>query len=243
LSFKTYLYLQSIHVKALRNGDFALAVEFFACGRKCLGPNPWEVNFDTMLKLCSEEAKATFITGDFDTMNVHIDEILSKDIPITDKYKAYEVKILYVQEVLQNFQKSLDIAIDVRRQLGMQAPKNKPHSTLKIVYEFLKTNRALGKMTAEDLLASLPDLSDERVIMGIRVLNLMGNASFSVSVIVIATASVGYMYIVPHLLAALIQVQPTLFPIISCLSTRETLKYGLCTPTSSSLAGFAILLW
>ena len=173
-----------MNVKALRNGDFALAVEFFACGRKCLGPNPWEVNFDTMLKLCSEEAKATFITGDFDTMNVHIDEILSKDIPITDKYKAYEVKILYVQEVLQNFQKSLDIAIDVRRQLGMQAPKNKPHSTLKIVYEFLKTNRALGKMTAEDLLASLPDLSDERVIMGIRVLNLMGNASFSVSVIV-----------------------------------------------------------
>ena len=115
-------------------------------------------------------------------MNVHINEIMSKDIPITDKFKAYETKILYQQEALQNYQESLDTCIDVRKQLGMKVPENKPQSTLMIIYEYIKTNRALGKKTAEELVDLLPNLPDERILMGQRMLGLMGNASFSVSV-------------------------------------------------------------
>ena len=163
----------------MENTDFDTAVEFFAAGRKYL--NNWDVDFKLMLRLCSEEAKACFITGDYDTMNVHINEIMSKDIPITDKFKAYETKILYQQEALQNYQESLDICIDVRKQLGMQVLENKHQSTLKIIYEFIKVNRALGKKTVEEL-ANLPNLTDERLLMGQRMLCLMGNASFSVSV-------------------------------------------------------------
>jgi len=168
-------------MKAMENTDFDTAVEFFAAGRKYLGYG-WDVDFKLMLRLCSEEAKACFIKGDYDTMNAHINEIMSKDIPITDKFKAYETKILYQQEALQNYQESLDICIDVRKQLGMKVPENKPQSTLMIIYEYIKTNRALGKKTAEELVGSLPNLPDQKVMMGQRMLGLMGNASFSVSV-------------------------------------------------------------
>ena len=100
------------HSKAMENTDFDTAVEFFAAGR-----NGWDVDFKLMLRLASEEAKVCFIKGDYDTMNVHINEIMSKDIPITDKFKAYETKILYQQEALQNYQEYLIFALTYENNL------------------------------------------------------------------------------------------------------------------------------
>ena len=52
-----------------------------------------------MLALCSEGANASYIIGDYDTMNQLIDEVLSMDISVKDKFKVYEVKILALQGV------------------------------------------------------------------------------------------------------------------------------------------------
>lgn len=78
------------------------------------------------------------------------------------------------------FEKALSTAIDFRKQLGLSTLNNKPLNTLIIIKEFIKTKRALGKRTAEDI-SNLPELTDERIIMGQRMLELSASASFAVS--------------------------------------------------------------
>jgi len=78
------------------------------------------------------------------------------------------------------FNVAIDTAFDYRHQLGLPTPKNKPAGMILIIKEFIKTNRALGNKTAEDI-ANLPDLTDERIVMGQRMLELSTFSSFQVS--------------------------------------------------------------
>ena len=69
------------------------------------------------------------------------------------------------------------LCLKVRKQLGLPVFKNKPASTLTVIKELIKTKHALKGMTAEDVV-SLPPLTDERVIKGQRLLELMGASAF-----------------------------------------------------------------
>ena len=80
--------------KASRNATFDAAVVLFRKGRELLGKSGWETDGDTMLQLSSREANACFVIGDLETMDRLINEVLSKDLPIEDKFKAYDVKVL-----------------------------------------------------------------------------------------------------------------------------------------------------
>lgn len=83
---------------ALDNAEFDTAAVYFLSGREILGKNGWDIDFKTMLQLTSEAANAAYITGDFDNMNVLIDEVLNrKGISVKDKFRVYEVKILAEQ--------------------------------------------------------------------------------------------------------------------------------------------------
>ena len=204
-------------LKASDHAAFDTAAVYFKAGRELLGSNAWEEGedeFNTMLKLCCEEANACYIIGDYDTMNVLIEEVLSKDVPIKDSFKVYEVKILAMKANHQ-FLDAITTALDVRRQLGLSAPPNKPPSTLTVVKEYIKTNRAVKGRTAEELVA-LPELKDERIIMGQRMLEL--------------------------LLAACYQGQPTLFPLMSFLLVRTSVKHGINASSCDAFATFGLLL-
>ena len=164
-----------------------------------LGDNAWEEDRDTTVALCSEEANACFVLGDLDQMTSLTDEVLSKDIPIRLKFKAVETKILALWAAGKAIE-SIDTAFDFRRQLGLKCFKNKPVSTATVLIEYMKTNRALGARTAEDI-ASLPPIQNERVAMGQRILEL--------------------------LLYPVYQGQQSMYPLISFLLVRTTIKYGL----------------
>lgn len=81
-----------------------------------------------------------------------------------------------------NRNEAIDTIFSFRQQLGLPILKNKPASPLIIIKEFIKTKRALGNKTAEDI-ASLPELTDDRIIMGQRMLELACTSSFQVSVV------------------------------------------------------------
>lgn len=124
-----------------------------------------------MLELCSEGAKAYYKTGDIDVMNELIGDILRRDIPLKEKFIAYEYKML-AEQAEGNYNESISLGLDVLRQLGLSAPKNKKFSTLEVLVGYLRTNRALGKRTAEELLC-LPKMTDEVASMGLRISELM----------------------------------------------------------------------
>lgn len=168
--------------KASENAALDSADIYFKAGREVLGlANGWDIDHPTMLKLYSEGANACFISGDLGTMNKLIAEVLSRDIPIQDKFNAYEVKIRAAYAEAE-FIEVINIAFDIRRQLGLHSPKNKPASPLIVIKEFIKINHALGNKTAEDI-ANLPNLTDDCIAMGQRMLNLSASASFTVSII------------------------------------------------------------
>jgi len=157
-------------LKASKNASFESAVVYFKSGRELL-ERSWEVDPDTMLQLCGEEANARLIANDnLETVNVLIDEVLDQRIPVRDQFRAYEVK---VNSALArgDLHKSLDTALGFCRKLGLPVPKNKPVSKFTILKEYYKTIHALGNRTADEI-ACLPELSDERIIMGQKIMSL-----------------------------------------------------------------------
>ena len=81
-----------------------------------------------------------------------------------------------------NYHESIALGIDVRKQLGLKTPKDKKTSVFTILKGYLKTNWLLGNRSAEEL-ANLPELRNERFIMGQRILELMEISCFQVSTI------------------------------------------------------------
>jgi predicted ATPase len=75
-------------IKACENAAFDTAKVYFKAGREALGSRGWEGDYSTMLDLCSDGANACYLTGDFDTMNELIDEVLRKDIDTKEKYRV-----------------------------------------------------------------------------------------------------------------------------------------------------------
>lgn len=108
-----------------------------------------------------------------------IDEVLSQEIPVVDKFEVYVVKIKAACALFENHE-AVNTAFEFRRQLDLPTFTNKPVNKLIIIKEYIKTKRALGSMKAEDI-ANLPELTDSRIMMGQMMLELASPPCFSVS--------------------------------------------------------------
>ena len=196
-------------------GQYVTAAEYLALGRKQIGPSGWETDKLLSLQLYSEGSCLAYRTGDTNTMNVLLDEVLSRpDLTVMEKFRAYEIKIMARRSVEQ-FHESLTLGLDVLKQLGLPVLKDKPRSKASIVIEYIKTKRALGERTAEEL-ASLPRLTDERIGMGLRIFEL--------------------------LLTSCYQAQPTMYPLLVFRMVRATLKYGINISSSDAFVSYGIIL-
>ena len=165
--------------KALEKDESERAAAHFATGRKHLGENGWMVDKAIMLELCSEGAKARYKTGDIDVMNELISDIVGRDdLSLKEKFMAYEYKML-AEQAEGNYNESISLGLDVRRQLGLPVPENKKVSSLEILVGYLKTNHALGKRGAEELIC-LPKMTDEVASMGLRISELMLTSCYQV---------------------------------------------------------------
>ena len=101
----------------------------------------------TMLDLCSEGATACFVSGDLDMMNVFIMEVIGRDdIPIVDKYRVYQAKFMAAASAGE-LHEAINTGLEFRRLLGVPFKlRNKPVSIVTTLKEYIKTDRALGKM-------------------------------------------------------------------------------------------------
>jgi len=195
--------------------QYVAAAEYLALGRKQIGPSGWETDRSLTLQLYSEGANLAYRTGDTNTMNILLDEVISRpDLTIMEKFRAYEIRIIARQSSDQ-FRESLTLGIDVLKQLGLPLLKDKPRSIISIVFEYVKTKRALGTRTAEEL-ASLPRLTDERIGMGLRISEL--------------------------LLTSCYQAQPTMFALLVFQMVRATLKHGINVSSSDAFISYGIIL-
>ena len=196
------------------NAAFDVSIAFYRTGRNLLGESGWETDADTMVQLCSNEAKACFITGDLDTMNELVDKVLRTNASVDDKFMVYEVKIRAANSA-QRFDEALNTAIDVRHLLGLTSPSNKPSSPLLFIKELIKTSRMLGKRTAEDIV-NLPLIEDPHIAMGQQMIDLMCSAA--------------------------VFGQPTIYPLLVFLQVRTSIKYGINKSSCNAFATYGVLL-
>ena len=174
---------------ALEKSDFDTAADYFKAGRKQLNDITYWDDDEVrpiLLELCSEGAHTCYITGEHDITNELIDQVLHHGNTIQEKFRVYEVKMLTVMAT-GNYQESLSLGLDVRKQLGLSTPSynrvtnNKVISTMMILKRYGETSRKLENRTAEEL-ANLPELQDERIIMGQRMLELLLTSCYQVSI-------------------------------------------------------------
>ena len=142
---------------ASKNLAFDFAVDHFIAGRKLLGLNGWSIEPKTMLDLTSEGANASFRANDLEKMDELINDVLGRELSIEEKFRVYETKML-AEQAAGNYGESVSLGLDVRRQLGLFAPPNKPVSKISFLAMYLRTKHALGKRTSEEI-ASLPILT------------------------------------------------------------------------------------
>ena len=201
-------------IKASKNAAFDTAKVYFKAGREALGSKGWEGNYGTILDLCSHGANACFLTGDFDTMNELIDEVLSKDIDTKESYRVSDIKVKSLLTV-GKMNESINAALDFRRQLGLPAPQKKPASKFTIIREYIRVKKLLKDKTAENI-ANLPELDDERYEMGQRMNE--------------------------HLATSVYLVEPTMLPLVIFQSVTTSLKHGLSPTSSPAFARLGLLL-
>eukprot|EP00984_Skeletonema_dohrnii_P035049 scaffold34601_cov142-Skeletonema_dohrnii-CCMP3373.AAC.5 len=187
---------------------------YFKTGREALGSRGWEGDYRTMLDLCSHGANACFVTGDFDSMNELIDEVLSKDIDTKEKYRVSDITMKSLMAA-GKADESINAALDFRRQLGLPAPQKKPASKFTIVRESIRVKRLLKNKTAEDI-ANLPELDDELYKMGERMNE--------------------------HLAISVHRVEPTMLPLVIFQTVTTSLKHGLSPSSSSGFALLGMML-
>ncbi len=201
-------------MKASENAAFDAAKVYFKAGHGVLGSRGWEGDYSTMLDLCSHGANACFLIGDIDSMNELIDEVLSKEIDVKEKFRVSDIKVKSLFSA-EKYNESIDVALDFRRQLGLKTRQRKPASKFTIIKNYIRVKRLLNNKTAADI-ANLPMLDDERYEMGQRM-----NQQLAVSI---------YL------------VEPTMLPLIIFQGITISLKHGLNCSSSNDFAVLGMLL-
>ena len=194
--------------------NYETASIYFATGRQQLGESGWAMDEETMLKLCSEDALASYINGDLEDMTRLIDDVLSRDLSVEQKFRCYEVKMLS-DRAAGFFDETLNLGLEIRRQLGLNTAPYKPASTVVILANFIKTNRALGNRSAQEL-ANLPALTDEKIVMGQRILEILLTCSYSCQI--------------------------TMFPLLVFHMVNATLEHGINASSCDAFVSFGIIL-
>ena len=202
--------------QASTSASFDSAAAYYTAGREVLGYDGWSVDQSLMLSLCSEGAHTYFICGDLETAKSLVTEVIKQDsITIEDKYTAYKIKT-QAHYASSEFDEALNTAFSFRKQLDLPTLKNKQASMPIVVKKFMITMKELGERTAEDI-ADMPDLTDQRVEMGQRMLDLAANISFIA--------------------------QPSLYPLIIFQMVRASVKHGINASSCEAFAGYGIILW
>lgn len=199
---------------ALQKSAFAAALKYMAMGIRYVGDDNWS-DYDLMLRLRTGAMEVAYCQADFESMSGHMDSILSRDIPIDDKVRAYTVRISYLGSC-ERYMDALSVACSVLRDLGLVTLPLAP-SLFKIVKELGKTKRMVKDHSVSTLLA-LPMMEDPRRIAAMGILDKMATFAYLCN--------------------------EKLLLLLFLLAMQWTLKYGLCeySPYVITCYGFILIL-
>ncbi|WMT71322.1 AAA family ATPase [Bradyrhizobium sp. Ash2021] len=162
--------------KAKASAAFASARAYFAAGMALLDERDWGSQYELMFSLWLERAECELLSGDFDTAEQLIEELLQRCASKIDKAAAYRLKI-DLHAMKSDFPQAVDSALTGLKLFGIDLPAHPTWEQVQAEYETLWRN--LDGRPIESLI-DLPLMTDPELHAAMLVLSvLFGPAYFT----------------------------------------------------------------
>ena len=199
--------------KASRAGDFATARMYFQTGVNLLGKRHWRDEYHLSLDLYNCLAEKEASCGEFEKLDLTIDEILSNCRSPRDEIRPHVTRMMSLSSRVR-FKEALQEGFHIlSSNLGGHFP-SKPWTGF-LIRDMMSLQRRLRRKS-NDYLLSLPKLDDTSKMAAIEVLGQMSLSAFC-----------GF---------------PEWFPFIVVKTLKLTLKFGLGDASGYAFASYGLLL-
>jgi PAS domain S-box-containing protein len=155
--------------KAKASAAFASACVYLADGMALLDERDWGSQYELMFRLRLERAECEFLTGNFDTAEQLIGELLQRGASKVDQAAAYHLKILLHTVKSENAQ-AVAIALTCLRLFGIDIPADPTWEQVQAEYETVW--QTLNGRPIESLI-DLPLMTDPELQGAMQVLSVL----------------------------------------------------------------------
>ena len=198
--------------KTKASAAYALACNYFALGMAMAGRSGWKRRYDLALGLWLERAECEFLTGNIETAERLISEVLQKARSKLDKAAAYRLWVQLCVFKTQNGQ-AVDIALECLGLFGIEMPPHPTPQQVQNEYEEVWKNLK-GRSIAS--LIELPRMSDREMQAAMSVLSTLS--------------------------APAMNTDNNLFRLLICHMVNVSVKYGITAASTHGYAWFGVIL-
>jgi PAS domain S-box-containing protein len=198
--------------KTKASAAYDLARDYFALGVAMVGRIGWERRYELALSLWLELAECEFLTGNIETAESLISEVLQRSRSKLDKAAAYRLRVQLCVMKTQNAQ-AVDIALEC---LGLFGIEMLPHPTSQQVQnEYEEVWKNLNGRSIESLI-ELPRMSDPEMQAAMSVLSTLS--------------------------APAMNTDTNLFRLLVCHMVNVSIEYGITAASTHGYAWFGVIL-
>jgi predicted ATPase/signal transduction histidine kinase len=155
--------------KAKASAAFASACVYLAAGMTLLDERDWGGQYELMFRLRLERAECEFLTGNFDTAEQLIGELLQRGASKVDQAAAYHLKVLLHTVKSENAQ-AVAIALKCHRLFGIDIPAHPTWEQVQAEYETVW--QTLDGRPIESLI-DLPIMTDPELQAAMQLLSVL----------------------------------------------------------------------
>eukprot|EP00978_Attheya_sp_CCMP212_P025460 scaffold81937_cov51-Attheya_sp.AAC.1 len=198
--------------KAIKSSAYGPATEYLRTGLEYIGEYYWENQYDLSLELFTSLVECLYCTGNYDEIEVLVEEVFDHATCFLDKQRAHACLIKYLTQQ-GRFQEAIDAGFDGLAQVGEVFPSS--ISTRVILVDLVKAQFMLfGK--SDRYLSNLPPMVNKNKLAA--------------------------MKIIIDLTAAVFVSNPQHFPVLIIRLLKLSLKYGSCNETVNAYSTYGLVL-
>jgi predicted ATPase/signal transduction histidine kinase/GAF domain-containing protein len=155
--------------KAKASAAHASACIYLAAGMALLDESNWSNRYELTFSLWLEHAECVFLTGDFETSEQHIEELLRRGASKVDQAATYHLKV-QLHEVKGEYPQAVDSALACLRLFGIDLPAHPTWGQVEAEYETV--GQSLNGRPIESLI-DLPLMTDPDLQAAMRLLSVL----------------------------------------------------------------------
>jgi predicted ATPase len=198
--------------KAKAATAYASARAYFSAGMALLDERNWNTQYELTFSLWLERAECEFLSGNVDTADQLIGELLQRGASNIDQAAAYRLKV-QLHMVKGEYPQAVDAALTCLRLFGIDLPAHPTREQVQAEYDTVWQN--LNGRPIESLI-DLPLLTDPEVQAAMQVLATLSNPAFSTD------SQLGCLHL--------------------CRMVNVTLRHGICGASAPGCGIFGFIL-